>query len=95
MAKVRDAMTKQVLTITPGRTLRDTAQFMTEHLASLHFPIGVSLPSAAVDLEQQRRRELGEALRQPLVTIAGPAHLVAPPLMRDLVGGEHGDHVEG
>jgi CBS domain-containing protein len=29
--KVRDAMTEHVLTITPGRTLREAAQFMTEH----------------------------------------------------------------
>ena len=29
--KVRDAMTEHVLTITPGRTLRDAARFMTEH----------------------------------------------------------------
>jgi CBS domain-containing protein len=29
--KVRDAMTEQVLTMTPGRTLRDAARFMAEH----------------------------------------------------------------
>ena len=29
--KVRDAMTENVLTITPGRTLRDAARFMAEH----------------------------------------------------------------
>ena len=29
--KVREAMTEHVLTITPGRTLRDAARFMTEH----------------------------------------------------------------
>jgi CBS domain-containing protein len=29
--KVRDAMTEHVLTITPGRSLRDAARFMMEH----------------------------------------------------------------
>ena len=29
--KVRDAMTQEVLTITPGRTLRDAARFLSEH----------------------------------------------------------------
>jgi len=29
--KVRDAMTEHVLTITPARTLRDAARFLTEH----------------------------------------------------------------
>jgi CBS domain-containing protein len=29
--KVRDAMTEDVLTITPGRSLREAARFMTEH----------------------------------------------------------------
>ena len=28
---VRDAMTEHVLTITPGRSLREAARFMTEH----------------------------------------------------------------
>ena len=29
--KVRDAMTEDVLTITPGRSLREAARFMTDH----------------------------------------------------------------
>jgi CBS domain-containing protein len=29
--RVRDAMTEEVLTMTPGRSLRDAARFMTDH----------------------------------------------------------------
>ena len=59
MAKVRDAMTKQVLTITPGRTLRDTAQFMTEHNIGAVVVMDPEQPGPGIVTERDLVRSLG------------------------------------
>ena len=61
---------------------------LAEYLTPLQLPVRVCLFPAAVDLQQQRRCELGEPLREPLISIAGPANLMAPPLVGDLVPGD-------
>ena len=59
MAKVRDAMTKQVLTITPGRTLRDAAQFMTEHNIGAVVVMDPEQPGPGIVTERDLVRSLG------------------------------------
>ena len=59
MAKVRDAMTKQVLTITPGRTLRDAAKFMTEHNIGAVVVMDPEQPGPGIVTERDLVRSLG------------------------------------
>ena len=57
--KVRDAMTKQVLTITPGRTLRDAAKFMTEHNIGAVVVMDPEQPGPGIVTERDLVRSLG------------------------------------
>ncbi len=58
--KVRDAMTEEVLTITPGRTLRDAARFMTQHKVGAAVIIDPEQPGPGIITERDLVRALGE-----------------------------------
>lgn len=57
--KVRDAMTEEVLTITPGRTLREAAQMMTEHTVGAVVVIDPEQPGPGIISERDLVRSLG------------------------------------
>ena len=57
--KVRDAMTEDVLTITPGRTLREAAQFMTEHKVGAVVILDPEQPGPGIVTERDLVRSLG------------------------------------
>jgi CBS domain-containing protein len=57
--KVREAMTEEVLTITPGRTLREAAQFMTEHKVGAAVIIDPEQPGPGIVTERDVVRSLG------------------------------------
>ena len=57
--KVRDAMTEQVLTITPGRTLREAAQLMTENNVGAVVVIDPEQPGPGIISERDVIRSLG------------------------------------
>jgi CBS domain-containing protein len=56
---VRDAMTENVLTITPGRTLREAARFMTEHNVGAVVIIDPEEPGPGIVTERDVVRSLG------------------------------------
>jgi CBS domain-containing protein len=55
---VRDAMTEHVLTITPGRTLREAARFMTEHRVGAAVIIDPEQPGPGIITERDLVRSL-------------------------------------
>jgi len=57
--KVRDAMTENVYTITPGRTLRDAAQFLTDHNVGAAVIIDPEEPGPGIVTERDLVRSLG------------------------------------
>ena len=57
--KVRDAMTEDVLTITPGRSLREAARFMTEHNVGAVVIIDPEEPGPGIITERDVVRSLG------------------------------------
>jgi CBS domain-containing protein len=57
--KVRDAMTEHVLTITPGRSLRDAARFMTEHNVGAAVIMDPEQPGPGIISERDVVRSLG------------------------------------
>jgi CBS domain-containing protein len=57
--KVRDAMTEDVLTITPGRTLREAARFMAEHNVGAVVIIDPEQPGPGIVTERDLVRSLG------------------------------------
>jgi CBS domain-containing protein len=57
--KVRDAMTEDVLTITPGRTLRDAARFMAEHNVGAAVIMDPEQPGPGIVTERDLVRSLG------------------------------------
>ena len=56
---VRDAMTEKVLTITPGRSLRDVARFLTEHRVGAAVIIDPEQPGPGIVTERDLVRSLG------------------------------------
>ena len=58
--KVADAMTEQVLTITPGRSLREAAQFMTEHNVGAAVIMDPEQPGPGIVTERDLVRSLGQ-----------------------------------
>jgi CBS domain-containing protein len=56
---VRDAMTDEVLTITPGRTLRDAARFMAEHNVGAAVIMDPEQPGPGIITERDVVRSLG------------------------------------
>jgi CBS domain-containing protein len=57
--KVRDAMTDEVLTSTPGRTLREAARFMSEHNVGAVVIIDPEEPGPGIVTERDIVRSLG------------------------------------
>ena len=57
--KVRDAMTEHVLTMTPGRTLRDAARFMCEHNVGAVVIMDPEEPGPGIITERDLVRSLG------------------------------------
>lgn len=57
--KVRDAMTEEVLTITPMRSLREAAQFMTDHKVGAAVIIDPEQPGPGIVTERDLVRSLG------------------------------------
>jgi CBS domain-containing protein len=57
--RVRDAMTGNVLTITPNRTLREAAQFMTENTVGAAVIIDPEQPGPGIITERDLVRSLG------------------------------------
>ena len=57
--KVRDAMTEDVYTITPGRTLREAAAFMVEHNVGAAVIIDPEEPGPGIVTERDVVRSLG------------------------------------
>ena len=57
--KVRDAMTEEVLTITPERSLRDAARFMTDHNVGAAVIMDPEQPGPGIITERDLVRSLG------------------------------------
>ena len=73
--KVRDAMTEHVLTITPGRTLRDAARFMTEHTVGAAVIMDPEQPGPGIITERDIVRSLGSGEDPDSATVGD--HLTA------------------
>ena len=58
-AKVREAMTEDVLTITPGRSLREAARFMVEHNVGALVIMDPEQPGPGIVTERDVVRSLG------------------------------------
>ena len=58
--QVRDAMTQEVLTITPGRTLRDAARFLSEHNVGSAVIFDPEQPGPGIVSERDIVRSLGK-----------------------------------
>lgn len=56
---VRDAMTENVLTITPGRSLREVAKFLTEHKVGAAVILDPEQPGPGIVTERDLVRSLG------------------------------------
>jgi CBS domain-containing protein len=57
--KVQDAMTQNVLTLTPGRTLREAAEFMCKHNVGAAVIIDPEQPGPGIITERDLVRALG------------------------------------
>ena len=57
--KVQDVMTRNVLTITPGRSLREAARFMTEHNVGAVVILDPEQPGPGIVTERDLVRSLG------------------------------------
>jgi CBS domain-containing protein len=73
--KVRDAMTEHVLTITPGRTLREAAKFLSEHNVGSAVIFDPEQPGPGIVSERDLVRSLG-AGQDPDTELVGD-HLTA------------------
>ena len=58
--KVRDAMTEEVLTFTPGRSLRDAAKFMADHNVGAVVIMDPEQPGPGIFTERDLVRSLGK-----------------------------------
>jgi CBS domain-containing protein len=57
--RVRDAMTRNVLTITPGRSLREAAQFLTDHNVGAVVIMDPEEPGPGIFTERDLTRSVG------------------------------------
>ena len=57
--KVREAMTEEVLTLTPGRTLRDAARFMADHNVGAAVIFDPEQPGPGIVTERDLVRSIG------------------------------------
>ena len=69
--KVRDAMTRNVLTITPGRSLRDAARFLTEHNVGAVVIVDPEEPGPGIFTERDLVRSLGSGDDPDRETVGG------------------------
>ena len=69
--KVRDAMTRNVLTITPGRSLRDAARFLTEHNVGAVVIVDPEEPGPGIFTERDLVRSLGSGDDPDQETVGG------------------------
>lgn len=60
--KVQDAMTEHVLTLTPGRTLREAAEFMSKHNVGAAVIIDPEQPGPGIITERDVVRAIGRGL---------------------------------
>ncbi len=60
--RVRDAMTQNVLTITPGRTLREAAAFMKKHNVGAAVIMDPEQPGVGIVTERDLVHSLGDGL---------------------------------
>ena len=58
--KVREAMTDKVLTINPGRSLREVAKFLTDHNVGAAVIIDAEQPGPGIVTERDLVRSLGK-----------------------------------
>jgi CBS domain-containing protein len=58
--RVREAMTEEVLTIAPDRSLRDAAQFLTEHNVGAAVIVDPEQPGPGIVTERDIVRSLGK-----------------------------------
>src|SRR3954464_11264965 len=58
--KVRDAMTDEVLTLTPGRSLRDAAKFMADHNVGAVVIMDPEQPGPGIFTERDLVRSIGK-----------------------------------
>ena len=72
---VRQAMTEEVLTITPGRTLREAARFMAEHNVGAAVIFDPEQPGPGIVTERDVVRSLGEGQDPDAETVG--AHLTS------------------
>ena len=79
--KVRDAMTENVFTITPGRTLREAAAFMVEHNVGAAVIMDPEEPGAGIVTERDVVRSLG-AGEDPDTEVVGH-HLTSRAMFAD------------
>ena len=67
--KVRDAMTEDVLTFTPGRSLRDAAKFMADHNVGA---VVVMDPASGLNGIDDRKHEAGQVNLTPAIGPPAP-----------------------
>src|SRR3954462_14460339 len=79
---VRDAMTEHVLTITPGRSLREAARFMNEHNVGAVVIVDPEQPGPGIVTERDLVRSLGAGEDPDDETVA--AHLTADASFADV-----------
>ena len=79
--KVNEAMTEEVLTITPGRSLRDAARFMSEHNVGAAVIIDPEQPGPGIITERDLVRSLGAGEDPDTETVA--EHLTAKAAFAD------------
>jgi len=73
--RVRDAMTENVFTITPGRSLREAARFLTEHNVGAAVIVDPEEPGPGIVTERDLVRSLGSGQDPDTETIGN--HLSA------------------
>ena len=82
MTKVREAMTERVLTITPGRTLRDAARFMADHNVGAAVIIDPEQPGPGIITERDLVRAIADGLN-PKQAKAGVIMTAEPATVRE------------
>src|SRR6476469_513754 len=70
--RVRDAMTERVLTMSPDRSLRDAAQFMTEHNVGAAVILDPEEPGPGIVTERDVVRSIGAGGDPASETIGNP-----------------------
>jgi CBS domain-containing protein len=80
--KVRDAMTEEVLTFTPGHTLREAAKFMADHNVGALVVEDPEQPGPGIISERDVVRSLGKGQDPDAERVSG--HLTAQAVFADI-----------